>query len=29
MNIEFSDNAKKEIINYSKYLAKTTKFDLS
>ena len=27
MNIEFSDNAKKEIINYSKYLAKTTKFD--
>ena len=27
MNIEFSDNAKKEIINYLKYLAKTTKFD--
>ena len=27
MNIELSDNAKKEIVNYSKYLAKTTKFD--
>ena len=27
MDIELSDNAKKEIVNYSKYLAKTTKFD--
>lgn len=27
MNIELSDNAKKEIVNYAKYLAKTTKFD--
>ena len=27
MNIELSDNAKKEIVDYSKYLAKTTKFD--
>ena len=27
MEIELSDSAKKEIVKYSKYLAKTTKFD--
>ena len=27
MEIELSDSAKKEIVKYSQYLAKTTKFD--